>query len=252
MAHMWKNLSAVALAASLLAAPALAQMSTPTASFSPAQRKEIIGIIREALKADPTILRDAVTALRADDGRAQDEAARAAIIAAGPHLTQNPADPIAGNPAGDVTLVEFYDVRCPYCRHMLPAIESLLSSDKGVRLIYKDIPILGPGSVLGSRALLAAQRQGGYAKMQSAVMTGPADVTEDSLKAAAGASGLDWGRLRHDMDDPAIQAQIDSNLALAKAISVEGTPAFVLGERLIPGSMDLAGLQAVVKAARAR
>ncbi len=181
-----------------------------------------------------------------------DDFARCGDGATGPHLTQNPADPIAGNPAGDVTLVEFYDVRCPYCRHMLPAIESLLSSDKGVRLIYKDIPILGPGSVLGSRALLAAQRQGGYAKMQSAVMTGPADVTEDSLKAAAGASGLDWGRLRHDMDDPAIQAQIDSNLALAKAISVEGTPAFVLGERLIPGSMDLAGLQAVVKAARAR
>jgi protein-disulfide isomerase len=191
-----------------------------------------------------------VVALQADDGRQHDAAARAAITAAGPHLTQNAADPVAGNPAGDVTVVEFYDVRCPYCRHMLPVLDKLLASDKGVRLVLKDIPILGPGSVLGSRALLAAQRQGGYMKLQAAVMGGPADVTETSLKAAATATGLDWTKLRHDMDDPAIQAQIDDNLALAKALAVEGTPAIVVGQKLIPGAMDLAALQAVVSEAR--
>ncbi len=211
---------------------------------------EIIGIVRDALKTDPSILRDAVTALRADDGRQQEAAARTAIIASASRLTSNPGDPIAGNPAGDVTLVEFYDVRCPYCRHMLPVIDQLLASDKGVRLVFKDLPILGPGSVLGTRALLAAQSQGAYMKLQAAIMTGPPDVTEDSLKAQALAVGLDWAKLRRDMDDPGIQKRIDENLALAKTIDVEGTPAIVIGTRLMPGAMDLPALQAVIREAR--
>ncbi len=207
------------------------QPATPQSNFSAAQRAEI-------------------GALRADDGRMQEAAARAAINASGPHLTNESGDPIAGNPAGDVTVVEFYDVRCPYCRHMIPVIDQLLASDKGIRMVFKDLPILGPGSVLGSRALLAAQRQDGYMKLQSAIMRGPSDVTEETLKSQALAVGLDWPRLRRDMDDPAIQTRIDLNLALAKAISVEGTPAMIIGGKLLPGAMDLAGMQAAIQQAR--
>lgn len=245
-----KPLLSLALLATLLSHTAFAQMSTPASAFSTAQRAEIIAIVRDALKSDPSILRDAVTALRNDDGRQQEAASRTAIIASASRLTQDAADPVAGNPAGDVTLVEFYDLRCPYCRHMLPVMDKLLASDKGIRLVLKDIPILGPSSVLGTRALLAAKRQGGYMKLQAAVMTGPAEITEESLKAEALAVGLDWTKLRHDMDEPAIQAQIDDNLALAKAIDVEGTPAIVLGTKLIPGAMDLPALQAAVREAR--
>jgi protein-disulfide isomerase len=226
------------------------QPATPQSNFSAAQRAEIVALVRDALKTDPTILRDAVGALRADDGRMQEAAARAAINASGPHLTNESGDPIAGNPAGDVTVVEFYDVRCPYCRHMIPVIDQLLASDKGIRMVFKDLPILGPGSVLGSRALLAAQRQDGYMKLQSAIMRGPSDVTEETLKSQALAVGLDWPRLRRDMDDPAIQTRIDLNLALAKAISVEGTPAMIIGGKLLPGAMDLAGMQAAIQQAR--
>ena len=124
--------------------------------FTPAQRAEIVQILRDALKQDPSILRDAVGAMQADEGEQQ----RAALAAAKDRLI-DPADPVGGNPNGDVTIVEFFDTRCPYCRKLEPSMAELLASDHGVRLVYKDLPILGPPSELGSKALLAAQRQGG-------------------------------------------------------------------------------------------
>ncbi len=112
--------------------------------------------MRDALKHDPSILRDAVTALQADDG-ARQAAESQAVLAAHRDALVTPADPVAGNPHGDVTIVEFFDTRCPYCRRMEPVMEQFLAQDHGVKLVYKDLPILGPASVLGSKALLAAQ-----------------------------------------------------------------------------------------------
>ena len=249
-------LAALAGAAWLTAGPAFAQSgpqsSAPVAghSFSPGQRAEIIEIVREALKTDPSILRDAVAALQADEATQKDAAASAAIAQAGPVLTHAPGDPVAGNPNGDVTVVEFYDLRCPYCRRMEPVMTELLRRDRKIRLVFKDIPILGPGSVLGARAVLAAQKQGGYQKLHDLIMAGPSTITEDSLKADAVRAGLDWARLRRDMDDPAIQRRIDDNLDLAHALGIEGTPAYVIGAKLIPGAAELADLQDAVKAAR--
>jgi protein-disulfide isomerase len=147
-------------------------------------------------------------------------------------------------------MVEFYDVRCPYCRTMLPTMSQLLARDHGIRLVLKDLPILGPGSVLGARALLAAQRQGLYLQYQVAIMQGPPDVTETTLRTQAQSVGLDWARLQHDMADPAIQQRLDANLALAQALHIEGTPAIVLGDRVLPGAMQLADLQQAVAGAR--
>ena len=140
--------------------------------FTPAQRAEIVQILRDALKRDPSILRDAIAALQADEGDQQ----RAKIAALGNKLI-SPADPVAGNPQGDVTIVEFFDTRCPYCRKLEPAMAELLARDHGVRLVYKDLPILGPASLLGSKALLAAQMQGGYEKLRSAIMSAPPQTT---------------------------------------------------------------------------
>jgi protein-disulfide isomerase len=126
----------------------------------------------------------------------------------------------------------------------------LLSRDHGVRLVYKDLPILGPASVLGSKALLAAQKQGGYEKLRAAIMAAPPQTTEAIIQEAAQRLGLDWKRLRHDMDDPAIQARIDTNLKLARSVGIEGTPALVIGGDLIPGAVDLADLRKAVTTAR--
>lgn len=228
----------------------LIPIAAQAAGFTPEQRAEIVAIVRNALKADPSILRDALSALQTDESLRQEAAARAAIASAGSKLTGNPADPVAGNPSGDVTVVEFYDPRCPYCRQMMPVIANLLASDHGIRLVYKDIPVLGPASVLESRALLAAQRQGGYLKLQQNLMQSSADPTEAAIQAIAEKLGLDGARLAHDMNDPAIAARLDSNIQLAQSLGVEGTPAIVIGQKMIAGAVDLAALQQAVTTAR--
>jgi protein-disulfide isomerase len=219
------------------------------ASFTPAQRDEIVAIVREALKTDPSILRDAVVAYQTDEAAHNQEAARAAIAGARDELV-TPADPVAGNPQGDVTIVEFFDTRCPYCRKMEPTMDGFLGQDKNVRLVYKDLPILGPASLLGSKALLAAQRQGAYAKMREAVMKLPPDTTLPQLEAAARGLGLDWPRMARDMEDPAIQARLDANIKLAHGLGIQGTPALIVGDNLVPGAVELAELKTAVAQAR--
>ncbi|MDR3534999.1 MAG: DsbA family protein [Acetobacteraceae bacterium] len=218
-------------------------------AFTVSQRAEIIAIIRDALKQDPSILRDAVVALQADDTARSQTESRAAIAASRDALV-TPADPVAGNPAGDVTIVEFFDTRCPYCRKLEPVMAQFLTQDHKVRLVYKDLPILGPASVLGTRALIAAQKQGGYEKLREAVMKLPPDTTLPMIQAAAEKLGLDWTRLARDMDDPAVQARIDANLQLAHTLAIQGTPALVVGSDIIPGAVDLSELTKIVADAR--
>ncbi len=232
-----------ALALMLLAVPAVSQ------SLTPAQRAEVVGVLREALRADPSILREALVALQADDARRQDTAMRDTIAKLGSSLV-DPADPVAGNPLGDVTIIEFYDTRCPYCRRMLPTHAALLQADPNVRIVFKDLPILGPASQLESRALLAAQRQGGYFKLQQAVMNDKAPPTRDTLRAEADRLGLDGGRLVRDMDDPAIKARLEFNIATAQQIGLQGTPALIVGKKVFAGLIELGDLQQAVATAR--
>ncbi len=239
------------LAVLLVCLPALGARAQ---SFSDAQRAEIVQILRQALKADPSILREAVGALAADDERAQKQQAGNAISAASAELAHQPEDAVAGNPHGDVTLIEFSDIRCPYCRQLEGTMAAMLAHDPGIRLVYKDLPILGPASILGAKALLAAARQqgpaDGYARLRAALMHPGAEPSLASIRAEADRAGLDGARLVKDMDDPAIQARIDANLQLAERLGIHGTPALVVGGTLIPGAVSLKDLTQVVDAAR--
>ena len=219
------------------------------AEFTPEQRAQIVAIVREALKQDPSILRDAVVALQADETERSQEATRAAIAGAGGALV-TPDDPVAGNPRGDVTIVEFFDTRCPYCRKLEPVMDGFLTQDRKVRLVYKDLPILGPASVLGTKALMAAQKQNAYGRMRAAVMKLPPDTTIEQIETSARGLGLDWPRLARDMDDPSVQARIDANVKLAHDLGIQGTPALVIGNDLVPGAVDLPDLQKAVAEAR--
>ena len=241
------------LTAALLAASSLAHGALPDAqpdTLTAAQRAEVVMVLRDALRRDPGILRDALAALQADDDRRRD-GAQADVLALLSERLTDPADPVAGNPLGAVTLVEFYDTRCPFCRRMMDVTDELVRTDPGVRIVFKDLPILGAASRLESRALLAAQRQGGYFKLQSAVMRAGTPPTSDSLRAEAERQGLDGARLLRDMDDPALAVRLEANVALAQQIGLQGTPAIVIGTRLIPGAVDLVELRAAVAAARA-
>jgi protein-disulfide isomerase len=235
---------------------ASAQTASPVpparGGFTPAQRAEIVEILRNAMKTDPTILRDAIVTLQQAESDRESTAARDAIGSLGRVLTHTPGDPVAGNPDGEVTLVEFYDVRCPYCRRMLPAMVDLLRKEPKLRVVYKDIPILGPGSAVGARAALAAGKQGAYLKMREAMMTGPSDITAETVKSASARLGLDWERLQRDMADPALQARIDENLKLARQLGIQGTPAYVIGDQLLPGAVTVAELQTAIAQVRKR
>src|SRR5438270_14091851 len=121
----------------LLALPLLLPLPAAAESFTPAQRDEIVRIVRDALKSDPAILRDALVALQADEAHRQDKVTGDVLNLIGPRLV-DAADPVAGNPQGDLTVVEFYDTRCPYCRRMLPTMAEFLRADPKVRVVYKD------------------------------------------------------------------------------------------------------------------
>jgi protein-disulfide isomerase len=246
---MFKFFRAAAFSALL---PSLAAGTAAAAdpAFTPAQRDEIIAIVRQALKSDPSILRDAVESLQADNKAREASEQQNALAAKHQVLFNSFGDPEAGNPNGDVTVVEFYDPRCPYCRKMLPGIDALLAKDHGIRLVYKDIPVLGPPSTMEARAIVAAQKQGGYLKMQSGLMSNPAPPSDAMIADTARTAGLDADKLKADMESPATLARLKANLDLAHALKVTGTPTFVVGEMVIPGMVDASELEDAVAEAR--
>ncbi len=181
----------------------------------------------------------AATRLVADGLAAVIEARRSEIY-------DDPQAPVGGNPEGDVTIVEFFDYNCPYCREVAAVLEELVSSDPGVRIVFKEYPILGPGLVVAARAALAAQRQGKYLELHDMLLLGRRVADEAMVLQAAGIAGLDVARLRADMDDPAIQAAIERNLELAAALGIRGTPAFIIGDKLYAGAAGIEDFRSVV------
>jgi protein-disulfide isomerase len=240
----------LAAAAFLLPLGAAAQQSTPQGSFTAAQRAEIVAVVRQALKTDPSILREAVLALQQDQQNKAAVASSQAIAANHGEIFNQPGDPIAGNPHAKITLVEFFDVRCPYCRATRPDIDRLLAQDTDVRIVMKDLPVLGPASILGAKALLGAQAQGGYLKMQHALMQNGVTIDEPTIQRAAQAAGLNWAALQHAMQSPGLQVRIDENLSLAMKLGIQGTPAFIIGDQLVAGAMSFDELQQAVAALR--
>lgn len=225
-------------------------LAAPSPGLTPEQRREVVELLRDTLRQDPSVLRDALVALEQADLRDRAGAQRAAIAAQAEALFRNPEDPVKGNPQGSVTVVEFFDARCGYCKQLHPVIEQMLRRQRDVRLVLKDLPILGPGSLLASRALLAAQRQGRYAELHDALLTLREEPAEPVLKREAERLGLDWARLRRDMDDPDITRRLEANTRLAGLLRIEGTPALVIGDALVPGAADLATLERLVAQAR--
>jgi protein-disulfide isomerase len=237
-------------ALALLGFCALSPAARAEPALTPQQRQEVIEVLRQALKSDPTILRDAIAAMQQAQQQDRASAQRDAIAAQADALLRDPADPVKGNPRGDVTLVEFFDARCGYCKLLHPTMDQLLKADPGIRVVLKDLPILGPASVTASKALLAAQKQGKYLPFQDALMRLRGEPTEAVLKTEAERAGLDWARIKRDMEDPEIARRLAGNLALAQALSIEGTPAIVVGDRLVPGAVDLETLKQLVAEAR--
>ncbi|MBW4091507.1 MAG: thioredoxin domain-containing protein [Proteobacteria bacterium] len=167
------------------------------------------------------------------------------------HLVR-PGDPILGNPEGDLTLVDFYDLRCGPCRAMEPRLRRLLAVDHGIRYVPIDDPILGPASQLGVAALFAAQAQGAYAALRARLLTQARPPSLDVIRADALALGLDWPQLEMTMSGDAVAHRISTNLARGRALGIRRVPTLVIGSILVPGALDEADLVSLVGSARRR
>jgi protein-disulfide isomerase len=235
------------LIALLLAAPLGAAPAQP---FTPEQEEAIGRILRRYIEAHPEVIVEAFEAAQAKARAEAEESAKRAIAAKRAELEADPSSPVLGNPEGDVTLVEFFDYRCPYCKQVAPTLRALIAEDKRVRVVMKEFPILGRDSVTASRAALAAASQGKYEAFHHALMGLKGQLTEAAIFKAAASVGLDVERLKADMERPEVDAQLRANYELAQALDIRGTPAFVVGGELIPGAVDLATLRKRLAAAR--
>ena len=165
-------------------------------------------------------------------------------------LERDPNAPVLGNVDGDVTIVEFFDYNCPYCKRVKLEIQALMAADPDIRLVYREWPILGEGSVFAARAALAARNQGKYEEFHWAMMGLQGRAEEASILNAAAEIGLDVDKLRADMDAPEINEHIQTSMELAAALGFNGTPSFVIGEALVPGFIKTVQFEGYVEGAR--
>ena len=224
---------------------------TPMASFaddiSEARIKELV---LEAIRENPQIVLEAVEILRLQDAEAQAQAQVNILTDQRDLIENDPNAPVLGNPDGDVTVVEFFDYNCPYCRRAMPVVQELLELDPNIRLVYREWPILGEGSVFAARAALASRNQGKYEEFHWAMMGMNGRAEEASVLRIAREIGLDIDQLKADMDAPEVDEHIQTTMRLTQALGFSGTPSFVIGENLVPGLVGVGELLDLVEETR--
>jgi protein-disulfide isomerase len=206
--------------------------------------------IRAYLMANPEVLVEAMQELERKQDSQRDTQAVKAIQQNQAELLRDPETPSTGNPNGDVTIVEFSDYQCPYCKKAHAAVKSVVASDGKVKLVYKDLPILGEASKIAAVAALASIKQGKHDAFHDALMSNTAKLDADRIFGIAASVGIDVAKLKTDMEDPKIKAIIDRNMALAQELGVRGTPAFVVGKQFVPGAVEAPALQQLIVDAR--
>jgi protein-disulfide isomerase len=240
----------VAAFALALALPVAAAEPPAAGPANSAERARIKEMVREVLKENPELVLEALQTLEA---REHDEAALKSARAVAQYrdqLEHDGQDPVDGNPKGDVTLVEFFDYRCPYCKQVAEQMFQTVQGDGHVRLVFKELPILGRESMIASRAALASIGQGKYVAFHHALIAERGPLDEPNVLRIAATVGLDPARLKTDMAKSDIDARIKRNLELAHALDIRGTPAFIVGDELIPGAVDAGALKAAIQKAR--
>lgn len=245
---MTRFLSILFAVIAFAAVPAGAEEKSP----SPAERKAIEGIVRDYIMNNPEVVIQSIQGLRAREEKAAQEKAKANMVKFRPDLQNDPASPVGFNQKGDVTIVEFFDYRCGYCKKVLPDVMKVLNDDKNIRYVFKEFPILGPDSITASKVALAAWNtdKGKYAAFHQAMMKAKGGLPESRVMRIAAETGYDVKALKKAMSDPRVEAQIKKNYALAQALNINGTPAFVIGNEIVRGAVDLATLKRLVAKAR--
>jgi protein-disulfide isomerase len=208
--------------------------------------------IEQYIRSHPEIIEQSLQSLEVKRQRDEKLRIKQAIATHQEELLRDPASPVSGNLKGDVTVIEFFDYRCGYCKRVASAVTQLQKDEPGIRVVYKDFPILGEVSVFGARAALAARGQGKHQAFHEAMLASENELTQEEVLAIAQRVGLDVKKLEADLQAPEWQAAIDRNRTLAELLGISGTPGFVVGSEVYPGALELAGLKALVKQARTK
>jgi protein-disulfide isomerase len=211
-------------------------------------------MVRDALLADPEIVRDAFIALQDREEAAQAEQRKQALAEAAEDVFRSPADFAAGNPDGDVTLVEFFDYNCGYCRGALADMNKLLEADPDLRFVLKEFPILGPGSVEAAKVSVAVLKQARdrFLEFHRALLSSRGQVDGARALRVAGELGLDVEQLRKDAARPEVDEVLGDSQRLAIRLGINGTPGYVVGEEVIPGAIGYGGLAEKIASVRTK
>jgi protein-disulfide isomerase len=251
---MTSRLSALTLfaAAIMLALPA----ATPTQAqtFSADQRQEIEGILKNYLLQHPEVMQDVMAELEKRQKTAEAEKNRAAVADNNATIFSSPHQVVLGNPQGNVTMVEFFDYNCGYCKHALSDMLTLLKTDPNLKFVLKEFPVLGEGSVEAAHVAVAARMQDvtgkKYIEFHQKLLGGRGPADKARALAAAKEAGFDMARIEKDMASDEVKKTIDENLKLAELIGVNGTPSYVVGDEVVVGAVGLDALKEKIAAER--
>lgn len=240
-------------------APAVSVDAVPTALNNPANagkpitREELPALVREVLMNEPEILKDAVQKLREKQEAEAKKKTDEALAKRHDDLFKNPDAPTTGDASADVTIVEFFDYHCGYCKHLLPTITDLLKEDKKVKIVFLEYPILSEDSVTAARAALAVNRiaKDKYFAFHTALMKAEGKFTDKTIDDVAKKVGVNVSKLKTEMAKQEITAILDKNREIGTDLGVSGTPGLVMGGELIPGAVPLDDLKKMVANIRA-
>jgi protein-disulfide isomerase len=243
MISSFKRLTAIGLACAGLMVSAIAIGGGHTAiaadaAFNPAQKTEIEGIIKDYLLKNPELMIEVQRVLEQKQQVAQQEAMSKAVGANSQSLFKDAALPAAGAAKGDVTVVEFFDYNCVHCRDAVDHMGRLIDKDKNVRVVFMDFPIFGKDSEGAARVAIAAGKQGKYWELHRDLLLHKGSNSEEGAYKLAEKLGLDMTKLKADATSADVAKQLQSNRQLADKLGIQGTPHFIIDDKVIPGAPD--------------
>jgi protein-disulfide isomerase len=239
------------LAGSLVAASSI--LPAQANPFSDSQKQAIEGMFKDFLMKNPEAIQDALMELDRRQQSAQEEAKKSILKTERSAIFEAQDAIVVGNPKGNVTLVEFFDYNCGFCKRSLNDLQEMIKSDPQLRVVLKDFPVLGPESVEASRVTLAAKRQlkaEQIMEFHTRLMNQRGRINGEKALQLAREMGLDAEKIQTDMNSPAIKTTLESHMRLADKLSITGTPAFILGESVIVGAVGVAPLRKAVASLR--
>jgi protein-disulfide isomerase len=220
-----------------------AETVAPTAGgsvFTDEQKKALGDIIKDYLVKNPEVMIDVQNALDEKAQKDQEAKLKTFMSENGKAIFRSPGSSVAGDPNGDITVVEFFDYNCGYCKRGLPEVQTLLKKDKKIRFVFKELPILSKGSEEAARVALAVKRQGQdkYWAFHQALLGSKGHADKASALKVAQSLGLDMDKVKADMESDSVKKELTDDLLLARKLGINGTPHFLVGTKSIPGAPD--------------